>query len=386
MRRTRSQQVLSGGIDTACDISGRLLLQALIDTLSAHVAVLDADGTIVGVNRAWRRFGRQNGLELRNDGIGSNYIAALPRAAGMANLRKRFREVLGGRALGFRHSYWCPTPKGARYFEMYVRRCGRSKWRRIFVAHEDVTDLKLAEEGLRKLAGELTRSRDAERRRFARELHDTTCQDLVAASLAAERMKTLLGADNTAGQRVVEELSQTLDRAMRDLRTLSYLLHTPVISASLSDTVRTLAVGFTHRAGMKVHFTTNYAGRPGEGVERVILAILKEALINIHRHSGSKTARVALRSTEGWLALTITDQGQWREGAEGVGLSSMRERVAEVGGALTVRPTRRGTRLVALVPTPNKRNPRTLPKLKKAQAKLGARNRTQAVAEVLRQN
>ena len=155
--------------------------------------MLDADGTIVGINRAWRRFGQQNGLKLRNDGIGSSYIAALPRAAGMANLRKRFREVLGGRALGFRHSYWCPTPKGPRYFEMQVRRCGRSKWRRIFVAHEDVTDLKLAEEGLRKLAGELTRSRDAERHRLARELHDTTCQDLVAASLAAERMKTLLG-------------------------------------------------------------------------------------------------------------------------------------------------------------------------------------------------
>ena len=174
-----------------------------------------------------------------------------------------------------------PYPKGPRYFEMHVRRCGRSKWRRIFVAHEDVTDLKLAEEGLRKLAGELARSRDAERHRLARELHDTTCQDLVAASLAAERMKTLLGTDDKAGRKVVEELGQTLDRAMQDLRTLSYLLHAPAISASLADTVRTLAIGFAHRAGMKVHFTTNYAGRPSEGVERAILSILKEAL---HKH------------------------------------------------------------------------------------------------------
>ena len=307
-------------------------MQAALDALSAHVAVLDANGTIVGVNSAWRRFGRQNGLKLRNDGIGSSYIAALPRGAGMANLRERFREVLDGRSLGFRHSYWCPTPKGPRYFEMQVRRCGRSKWRRIFVAHEDVTDLKLAEEGLRKLAGELGRSRDAERRRFARELHDTTCQDLVAASLAAEQMKTLLGSDNPAGQKVVEELSQTLDRAMHDLRTLSYVLHTPAISASLADTVRTLTIGFAQRAGMRVQFTTNYAGRPSEGVESVILAIVKEALINIHRHSGSKTARVALRSTEGRLALTITDRGQWREGTEGVGFSSMRERACRSRG------------------------------------------------------
>ena len=81
-RRARSKLVLSGRIDIASDISARLLLQAALDALSAHVAVLDANGTIVGVNRAWRRFGRQNGLKLRNGGIGSSYIAALPRGAG----------------------------------------------------------------------------------------------------------------------------------------------------------------------------------------------------------------------------------------------------------------------------------------------------------------
>jgi two-component system, NarL family, sensor kinase len=352
LRRARSQQVLGGRIDIACDISAKLLLQAALDALSAHVAVLDADGIIVGVNRAWRRFGQQNGLELRNHGIGSSYIAALPKSAGMANLRKGFRDVLGGRVLGFRHAYWCPSPKGPRHFEMQVRRCGRSKWRRIFVAHEDVTDLKLAEEGLRKLAGELARSRDAERHRLARELHDTTCQDLVAASLAAERMKTLLGTDDKAGRKVVEELGQTLDRAMHDLRTLSYLLHAPAVSASLADTVRTLAIGFAPR-GHEGSLHDQLCGPAERGRRARHPFHLKEALINIHRHSGSKTARVALRSTEGRLALSITDAGQWREGAEGVGLSSMRERLAEVGGALTVRPTRRGTRLFALVPTPN---------------------------------
>jgi signal transduction histidine kinase len=353
LRRARSQHLLGRGKDLAPDISGRLLLQAALDTLSSHVAVLDARGIIVGVNRAWRRFGRQNGLKLTNGGIGSDYVAALRRAAGMAKLRRRFCEVLNGRALGFRHSYWCPTPQGARYFEMQVRRCGRSDWARIFVAHEDVTDLKLAEDGLRKLAGELQRSRDAERRRFAQELHDTTCQDLVAASFAVERIRSLL-ADDTAGQKVVQELCQTLDRAMRDLRTLSYVLHTPAISASLADTVRTLTKGFARRAGIRVRFTTNYAGRASQGVERIILAVLQEALINIHRHSGSKTAHIALGSSEESLVLTIADQGQWREGAEGVGLASMRERIAEVGGTLLVSTTRRGTRLYAEVPTQTK--------------------------------
>jgi signal transduction histidine kinase len=208
------------------------------------------------------------------------------------------------------------------------------------------------QDGLHKLAAELARSRESERRRIARELHDTTCQDLVAASLAVERLERLAGAERLADHRVMVELSQTLDRALHDLRTLSYVLHSPATSAShLADTLRTLITGFASRAGIKVRFTSRYAGRPSEDIERAIIAIVQEALMNIHRHSGSKTAYIALSSSEGSLILTIADQGLWREGAEGVGLASMRERIAEVGGTLSVRATRRGTRLSVLVPT-----------------------------------
>jgi signal transduction histidine kinase len=202
-------------------------------------------------------------------------------------------------------------------------------------------EVQQAPQGLRKLAAELARSRESERRRIARELHDTTCQDLVAASLAVGRLEKLMGAEHLVGHQVMVELSQTLDRALHDLRTLSYVLHSPATSGShLSDTLRTLITGFASRAGIKVRFTTKYAGRPNEGVERAIIAVVQEALMNIHRHSGSKTADIALNATEGSLVLTITDQGQWRKGAEGVGIASMRERIAEVGGTVSVRATR----------------------------------------------
>jgi signal transduction histidine kinase len=213
-------------------------------------------------------------------------------------------------------------------------------------------EVQQAPQRLHKLAAELARSRESERRRIARELHDTTCQDLVAASLAVERLERLVGAERLDGRKVMVELTQTHDRALHDLRTLSFVLHSPSTSASrLADTLRTLITGFASRAGIKVRFTTKYGGRPSEGIERAIIAIVQEALMNIHRHSGSKTADIALSSSEGSLVLTIADQGQWREGAEGVGLASMRERIAEVGGTLAVRATRRGTRLSVLVPT-----------------------------------
>jgi signal transduction histidine kinase len=210
---------------------------------------------------------------------------------------------------------------------------------------------KAPQDGLRKLAAELARSRESERRRIARELHDTTCQDLVAASLAVQRLEHVAVAGHPAGREVMAELSQTLDRALHDLRTLSYVLHSPAASDSdLADTLRTLITGFASRAGINVRFTTKYAGRPSEGIERAIIAIVQEALMNIHRHSGSKTADIALNASEGSLVLTIADQGQWREGAEGVGVASMRERIAEIGGTLSVRATRGGTQLIALVP------------------------------------
>jgi signal transduction histidine kinase len=208
---------------------------------------------------------------------------------------------------------------------------------------------------LRKLAAELARSRESERRRIARELHDTTCQDLVTASLTVERLERLVGTKHLDGHAVMVELGQTLDRALHDLRTLSYVLHAPATSAShLADTLRTLITGFASRAGIKVRFKTKYTGRPSEGIERAIIAIVQEALMNIHRHSGSKTAYIGLNPSEGSLVLTIADRGQWRGGVEGVGLASMRERIAEVGGTLSVRASPRGTRLFAQVPTQTK--------------------------------
>jgi signal transduction histidine kinase len=206
-------------------------------------------------------------------------------------------------------------------------------------------------DGLRKLTAEIAQSRESERRRIARELHDTTCQDLVAASLAVAGLERLVGPQQPAGHKVMVELGQTLDRALNDLRTLSYVLLAPTTSASpLAHTLRTLITGFASRAGIKVRFSTKYAGRPSDGIERAIIAIVQEALMNIHRHSGSKTAYIALGMRKGSLILTIGDQGKWREGPEGVGIASMRERIAEVGGTLSVRATHRGTRLSALVP------------------------------------
>jgi signal transduction histidine kinase len=114
--------------------------------------------------------------------------------------------------------------------------------------------------------------------------------------------------------------------------------------------MRIFLKGFSSRTGIKVRFATNFAGRSSEKIERAILSIAQEALINVYRHSGSKSAEVKLEAMSDRLELCIADRGRWASGDDGVGIASMRERIREVGGSLDIASTFCGTRLHAVVP------------------------------------
>jgi signal transduction histidine kinase len=330
------------------------LLQGALDALSAHVAVLDADGVIVAVNQAWRRFGRANRLQLRNFGIGTNYLAAACSEATSeaSSVAERLRKVLLGQSAGFSHQYCCAGPNGERWFEMQVRAVGRAISRRTLVAHEDVTQLKQAESGLRELAHQLAQCREAERRQLARELHDNTGQELLVVSLNLSLLETLMEPNQKRSRQLLSDSSKALERAQLQLRTMSYLLHPPAIGEKgLNEALRNFLKGFQRRTGIRIRFLTNFRGRSSEQVERAVLKIAQEALINVYRHSNSKDARVQLKTANDQLQLCIADGGQWTPREEGVGIASMRERARELGGSLRIESTARGTEIHALVPS-----------------------------------
>jgi two-component system, NarL family, sensor kinase len=328
------------------------LLDAALDALSAHVAVLDTKGIVVAVNQAWRRFGIANGLKLANSGIGTDYLAVIARAGSAASsVYDHLRRVLQGRSVGFIHQYCCPGPNGELWFQMQVRRFGRSTGRGVLVAHEDITELKAAEKAIRQLADQLAQSREAERRQLASEIHNTTGQELLVVSLGLMRLERLLQRHGQEGHEVLIETQDALARAQRDLRTMSYLLHSPAIAGvGLSGAMRALVQGFARRTGIKARFATNYRGTSSEQVERAILSVAQEALINVYRHSGSRTARVRLRAMKDRMTLDVTDQGRWIAAGEGVGVASMRETIRQVGGSLNIIPSARGTQVHAVVP------------------------------------
>ncbi|MEO0562363.1 MAG: ATP-binding protein [Chloroflexota bacterium] len=127
-----------------------LLLQSALDALPSHIAMLDDDGEIVGVNTAWRRFGSANGYEQHEDGIGINYLRVCESATGRDSeeaqlVARGIRDIANERTDMFRLEYPCHSPKVRRWFTLQVARFEYEDELRVITAHQNVTDLKLAQ-------------------------------------------------------------------------------------------------------------------------------------------------------------------------------------------------------------------------------------------------
>jgi len=166
-------------------------------------------------------------------------------------------------------------------------------------------------------------------------------------------------------ERVLASSLGIAEQCAREVRTLTYLLHPPLLEElGLVSALRSYAEGFTERSGIRVELEAPpvQARFPAE-VELALFRVAQESLANVHRHSGSAQARIRLRTENGELRLEICDAGRGvlpsvlekfeRGGAElGVGLAGMRERLRQLGGRLEVRPENPGTTVRATLPLP----------------------------------
>ena len=210
-----------------------------------------------------------------------------------------------------------------------------------------VEELRNAGKTTRTLAASLMRAQDEERRRIARDLHDSTGQNLIAASLIAGRLRDSL---TTEAMPLLHELEHNLKQSSRELRTVSYLLHPPYLDeAGLGLALRYYVEGFEERSGIQVDLNiSDNIGRLANDTELVIFRVVQEALTNVARHSGSSTALIRLARQgdyDGQILLTVEDFGKGMKDQElgnsgpvssGLGLISMRERLAQIGGRLQI--------------------------------------------------
>ena len=235
---------------------------------------------------------------------------------------------------------------------------------------EDISERKAAEhkleaslDALRTLTGRLMRAQDEERRRIAQMLHETTAQNLVGLKMQLARLDRT-GTKLSKGDRAaLAEAVALVDQSMTEVRTLSYLLHPPFLDETgLLSALRWYAAGFANRSGVKVELDLPPAfERLPQEVETTLFRIVQEALINIHRHAGSEIAYVRLARDAGGLVLEIEDRGRGLaeglaeqltngHGIVGVGIAGIRQRLQQLGGALTIESTGRGTTVRASVP------------------------------------
>ncbi len=227
----------------------------------------------------------------------------------------------------------------------------------------DVTERKKAEASLRQLSQRLLKLQDEERRRIARELHDSAGQCLAAIKMNLEAVKNETSKLGPAARKALEESLSLSSKCADDVRTLSYLLHPPLLDeVGLAPALRWYAEGFAERSGINVDLDIPpEVTRLPQDVATALFRIVQESLTNIHRHSESPTARIRLAFEKNHIVLEVSDKGrgiapdalEWFDGGIGtlgVGIAGMRERVRQLGGKLQVIPGDPGTIVKARLP------------------------------------
>jgi PAS domain S-box-containing protein len=259
----------------------------------------------------------------------------------------------------------------------------------------DVTDLKQTEENFRKLAesldGEvrartrelegrnaevlrqselvrefsrrLLQAQDAERRHIARELHDSAGQTLAVLNMDLALFVQKCGEKSPELAAAAAKIENTVRQLQREIRTTSYLLHPPLLDeAGLKSALSWYIQGLTERSNLEIDVTiSENFGRLPRDMELAIFRLVQESLTNIHRHSGSKTAHIALARKAREIRVEIRDQGKGmsaerladvESGASGVGTRGMRERVRQFDGKIEFESSGSGTKILVTFPIP----------------------------------
>ena len=232
---------------------------------------------------------------------------------------------------------------------------------------ERMVDVRTAE--LRRLSSRLMTLQDEERRRIAREIHDGLGQELAAAKMI---MDGILAKDSSpSGQQAAADASQLVDRAIRQVRTISHLLHPPLLDeVGLVSALRWYLEGLSERSGIEIQLEIDPTDlrRLKPELETAIFRIIQEALTNMFRHSGARNGRVSLTESEGDVVVRVSDDGkgideqvaQLRPESVGVGIGGMRQRVNELGGRLRLANANPGTIVEVVIPS-RRPEPRRVP-------------------------
>jgi signal transduction histidine kinase len=382
--------------------------QGILDGLTAHICVLDANGMIVAVNRAWRDFAAANLPPAAKADVGADYFAVCEAVTGEEAVMAReavrgLRAVLQGELPDFSFEYPCHSPETQRWFLLQAARLADERHPRMVVAHVNITERKQAEEALqaahallerrvqertaelaqtvddlrrevnrrreaervlreqalqlRDLTAELTLVEQRERQRLAQLLHDGLQQWLVAARLRVASLGRFQYPDVPENCR---EIAALLEQAIASSRSLSAELSPPILySGGFLPALGWLArwMRETHHLTVALQVGASVGGMD-ESTTLLLFQAVRELLFNVVKHAGVQEAVVEVTQPDGQVCVTVTDQGKGFDPAQtpagassGLGLAGIRRHLEYLGGTLEISSTAgEGSRFTLTVP------------------------------------
>jgi PAS domain S-box-containing protein len=232
----------------------------------------------------------------------------------------------------------------------------------VIAVFTDITERQRTEAALHQLSTRLLQLQDEERRRLGRELHDSLAQSVLAVNLNLAQVAQSADHFSEKTRRALDEARRLLQEMSQEIRTLSYLLHPPLLDElGLASAIKEYAEGFSQRSGIHVQLDLPAGfGRLPQETETALFRIVQESLANVQRHSGSEAARISVLTEAGRLKLEVNDRGRGidqgsidRTGSRarlGVGILGMRERMTQLGGKLEIESSPSGTTVRATIP------------------------------------
>ena len=209
----------------------------------------------------------------------------------------------------------------------------------------------------------LSRAEDAERRRIARELHDSTGQKLASLATAVGLLQDATRARARPTDALFADCLRMIDECVDEIRTLSYVLHPPLLDElGLAAAIGEYVEGFAKRSGLRVVLDAppDFRRLPTD-VELALFRVVQESVTNVYRHAGASSASVGLACDAEQVTLVVSDRGCGMgagtpcalgagRASTGVGITGMRERMRLVGGRLEIESGDQGTTVRAIVP------------------------------------
>jgi len=335
----------------------------LVETIDEGAATLSDDGTVLYSNKSFAAI-----FDAPLEKFIGSPVEGFVSGEDREDLRQLLKDARGGSARG---EIRLRTINGkARTIRLTLSTNRELGVEAICAVATELTELvdtnealRVTETSLRQLSARLLQLQDEERRRIARDLHDVTGQKIAILSMSLDRLGRLVHSKNNDVNDALEESRDTVRKIGEEIRTLSYLLHPPLLDESgLGSAVRWYAEGFQKRSG--IHLAVDIPatmGRLSTDVETALFRVVQESLTNVHRYSGSPNAEIKIFAEGDQLHLEVIDHGRGIAAGSvpvqldgtaslGVGIPGMRERLRQLDGNLEVDFGRDGTRVVAIVP------------------------------------